>query len=91
MLRSILIGLDSSASGIAAQELGVQWSQQLGCRLVGMTIVDGPVFPHSEDVVYGDAPGRGDQGVHPGLSDPYGLEGELHPGLLLPLRLDSRS
>ena len=49
MLRSILIGLDSSASGIAAQELGVQWGQQLGCRLVCITIVDGPVFPPDED------------------------------------------
>ena len=45
MLRSILIGLDSSASGLAAQELGVQWAQQLGCRLAGIAIVDNPGSP----------------------------------------------
>ena len=58
MLRSILIGLDSSASGIAAQELGVQWGQQLGCRLVGLAIVDSPVFPLTEAVMYGGVSGR---------------------------------
>jgi nucleotide-binding universal stress UspA family protein len=60
MLRSILIGLDSSPTGIAARELGVQWSQQLGCRLVGITIVDGPVFPHNEDMAGAAAWGRGE-------------------------------
>ena len=59
MLRSILIGLDSSASGIAAQELGIEWSQQLGCQLIGITIVDGPVFSPSEDNAYGQVSGRG--------------------------------
>ena len=60
MLRSILIGLDSSASGIAAQELGIEWSQLLGCQLIGITIVDGPVFPYGEDVVHEGATGRGE-------------------------------
>ena len=60
MLRSILIGLDSSASGIAAQELGVEWSQRLGCQLIGITIVDSPVFPHGEDVAPEGALGRGE-------------------------------
>ncbi len=48
MLRSILIGLDSSASGLAAQELGVQWAQQLGCRLAGIAIVDNPGSPFNK-------------------------------------------
>jgi len=59
MLRSILLGLDSSASGIAAQELGVQWSQQLGCRLVGISIVDGPGPSLHEDRVSWEASARG--------------------------------
>jgi nucleotide-binding universal stress UspA family protein len=76
MLRSILLGLDSSASGIAAQELGVQWSQQLGCRLVGITIVDGPVFPVHQDQASGEALGRGVgsvAAVEPGLKVASGL------------------
>jgi nucleotide-binding universal stress UspA family protein len=54
MLRSILIGLDNSESGIAAQELGLRWSRQLGSRLVGMTIVDDPGIQLTEDMLFGD-------------------------------------
>jgi nucleotide-binding universal stress UspA family protein len=54
MLRSILIGLDNSESGIAAQELALRWAQQLGSRLVGITIVDDPGIQFTEDMLFGD-------------------------------------
>ena len=41
MLRSILIGIDNSASGIAAQELGLRWAKEFDARLTAITIVDG--------------------------------------------------
>jgi carbon storage regulator CsrA len=41
MIRSILIGIDNSASGIAAQDLGVRWAERFDARLTAITIVDG--------------------------------------------------
>ena len=41
MLRSILIGIDNSASGIAAQELGLRWAKEFDARLTTITNVDG--------------------------------------------------
>jgi nucleotide-binding universal stress UspA family protein len=54
MLRSILIGLDTSESSVAAQSLGIRWGKQLGCRLVGITIVDDPGMHFREDVLSAD-------------------------------------
>jgi nucleotide-binding universal stress UspA family protein len=76
MLRSILLGLDSSASGIAALELGVQWSQQLSCRLVGISIVDGPGPSLHEERGSRTASGRGAGSAlaaEPGLKVAAGL------------------
>jgi nucleotide-binding universal stress UspA family protein len=42
MLRSILIGIDDSASGIAAQELALCWAKRLGAQLTGLAIADDP-------------------------------------------------
>lgn len=45
MIRSILIGLDHSPSGIAAQELAVRWAKRHDARLTGLAIVDNPGIP----------------------------------------------
>jgi len=55
MLRSILIGIDNTPSGIAAQELGVRWAKRFDARLAGMIIVDSPAVPFSEEVVWAGA------------------------------------
>jgi nucleotide-binding universal stress UspA family protein len=76
MLRSILIGLDSSASGIAAQVTGIRWAQELDCRLTGVTIVDNPGFPFGEEQDLGGTPDRGCGPVltvEPGLQVAAGL------------------
>ena len=40
MLKSILVGLDGSASSAAAVELGIQWAKRFNALLVGIGIVD---------------------------------------------------
>jgi nucleotide-binding universal stress UspA family protein len=42
MLRSILIGIDNTRSGVAAQRLGVRWARRCGATLVGLGVVDEP-------------------------------------------------
>jgi nucleotide-binding universal stress UspA family protein len=42
MLRRILIGLDNTASSVAALRLGVLWARRYGATLVGLAIVDKP-------------------------------------------------
>jgi nucleotide-binding universal stress UspA family protein len=44
MLRTILIGLDGSASSNGALELATQWAQSHGARLTGLAIVDEPTI-----------------------------------------------
>ena len=40
MLQSILVGIEDSSSGIAAQELSLRWAQRFDARLTAMMIVD---------------------------------------------------
>lgn len=42
MLRSILVGLDGSAYGKSAMELGIRWAQNHDALLVGLGIIDKP-------------------------------------------------
>ncbi len=42
MLCSILVGIDNTRSGVAAQRLGVRWAKRSGAALVGLGIVDEP-------------------------------------------------
>ena len=51
MMRSILIGIDDSASDIAAQELGVRWAERFNARLTAITIVQGHGAESSADLV----------------------------------------
>ena len=41
MLRSILVGIEDSRSGIAAQELSFRWAERFDARLTAIMIVDG--------------------------------------------------
>ena len=41
MLRSILVGIEDSRSGIAAQELSFRWAERFDAHLTAITIVDG--------------------------------------------------
>ena len=52
MLRSVLIGIDNTPSGIAAQELGVRWAKRFDARLTGITIIDDPDVELSEELVF---------------------------------------
>ncbi len=42
MLRSILIGIDTTGSSIVAERLGARWARRSGAMLVGLGIVDEP-------------------------------------------------
>lgn len=53
MLRSILIGLDASASGSAAVEVGIQWAKRCDAVLVGLGIVDESVVSQRQPVLVG--------------------------------------
>jgi len=53
MLRSILIGLDSSACYDAVVELGIRWAQRFDAVLVGLGIVDEPAVHKHEPVPTG--------------------------------------
>jgi len=44
MLRSILVGLDGSASSAAAVELGLRWALRFEAVLVGLGIIDEPTI-----------------------------------------------
>jgi nucleotide-binding universal stress UspA family protein len=54
MLRSILIGIDNTRSGIAAQRLGVRWAKRLGAHLAGITIIDDLGVRRSGEAAAGD-------------------------------------
>lgn len=51
MLHSILLGLDPSTAGLAAQALAIRWARRHGARLVGMAVLDEPGIQLSQDVL----------------------------------------
>jgi nucleotide-binding universal stress UspA family protein len=51
----MLVGLDSSISGIAAQELGIAWAKRFDAELVGLAIVDDPGIGLSGAILLSDA------------------------------------
>lgn len=53
MLRSILVGVDSSAYSTSAVELGIQWAQRWDAVLVGLGIVDAPTICKPQPVSLG--------------------------------------
>ena len=53
MVRSILVGLDGSASGRAAVELGIRWAKQFDALLVGLGIVDESAIRERESMLVG--------------------------------------
>jgi nucleotide-binding universal stress UspA family protein len=61
VLRSILIGLDTSEHVDALAELGVRWSRRFGATLVGLAIVDEPGIHAIEPL----GPIGGTPGVNP--------------------------
>jgi len=54
MLRSILIGIDNTLSGAAAQTLGIRWAKRLGAHLAGITIIDDLGIRLSREALSGD-------------------------------------
>ena len=53
MLRTILIGLDESASGNCAVELGIRWAKRYDALLAAIAIVDEPTIRRPEPVPIG--------------------------------------
>jgi len=53
MAKSILIGLDGTASSARAVQLGVQWAQQCDALLVGLVVVDEASLRAAETVPLG--------------------------------------
>jgi nucleotide-binding universal stress UspA family protein len=53
MMRGILLGLDGSAYGEAAVELGVRWAKRFNALLVGLAVVDEPTIRRPEPVPLG--------------------------------------
>ena len=53
MPRSILVGLDGSAYGNAAVELGIEWAKQFNLMVVGLGIIDEPSIMQPEPVSLG--------------------------------------
>jgi nucleotide-binding universal stress UspA family protein len=53
MPRSILVGLDGSAYGNAAVELGIEWAKQFNLLVVGLGIIDEPSIMQPEPVSLG--------------------------------------
>jgi nucleotide-binding universal stress UspA family protein len=48
MIRTILVGLDGSASSVAAVDLGVRWAIRFNALLVGLGIIDEPAICRPE-------------------------------------------
>lgn len=55
MPRSILIGLDGSAYGKAAVELGIEWAKRFDLMLVGLGVIDEPTIVKPEPMPLGGA------------------------------------
>jgi nucleotide-binding universal stress UspA family protein len=54
MFRSLLVGIDGTASGEAALELGIRWARRLDGLLVGMGTVDEPGVHGPEEALVGE-------------------------------------
>lgn len=55
MIKSILLGLDGSAYGASAAELGRRWARRFNALLVGLGVVDAPDIRRPELVPVGAA------------------------------------
>jgi nucleotide-binding universal stress UspA family protein len=53
MLKSILLGLDGSAWGASAVELGIRWARRFDALLVGLGVIDEPAIRGPEAVPLG--------------------------------------
>lgn len=53
MLRSVLVPLDDSCDGEAAQALGLRWAEQYRAELIALGIVDGPGILRPESLPLG--------------------------------------
>ena len=61
MLRSILVGLDTSEHAEVLAELGIRWARRFGASLAGLAIVDEPGIRAIEPL----GPIGGTPGVNP--------------------------
>ena len=59
MLRSVLVGVDSSEYSTAAMELGIQWAQRSGAVLVELGMIDAPTISKPEPVPLGGSAHKG--------------------------------
>jgi nucleotide-binding universal stress UspA family protein len=62
MLRSILVGLDGSAYGEAAVEIGLRWAAEFDAQLVGYAVIAEPYLTEAEATPLG-------AGYYPGSRD----------------------
>jgi nucleotide-binding universal stress UspA family protein len=55
MLRSLLVGIEGSASSKSAVALAIRWAKRFDARVVGMGIIDDPGIQLSEEVLFAEA------------------------------------